>query len=125
MYNISGDIMFNTEITSKVYQLKEMLLKSNEYLDVKEKERIMEEKCSDLLIKYNYLFNEYNEALRFVKYGSDVNMAQKKLEECKKELDNNKYVIEYRASYKNMNKKLKEIERIIFEGITINRYIEI
>ena len=121
MYNNNGDVMFNTDITIKVYELKEKLLTSDKYVIVKEKEKQMEENCSDLLIRYNYLFNEYNEALRFEKYGSDVNAIQKKLAECKLELDSNKYVKEYKKAYKEMNDLLRDIQGIIFNGIIENK----
>lgn len=117
--------MYNTEITSKVFKLKELLLSSNEYKLVKEKEKLMEDNCSQLLIKYNYLFNEYNEALRFKDYGSDVATKQKELNECKIELDNNEYVKEYKKAYKNMNKLLKQIQDIVFDGLITNKEISI
>ena len=115
--------MNNTQVLIKAYELKEKILDSSEYKNVKEKEKEMEEKCSMLLIKYNNLFNEYNQALRFEKYGSDVNVARQELAECKLELDNNQYVKEYREAYKEMEIKLKEIEKIIFEKIIEKKYI--
>jgi len=117
--------MFTTEITNKVYELKEMLLNSNEYKLVKEKEKEMEEKCSNLLIKYNYLFNEYNEALRFKDYGSDVKGIQKELNKCKLELDSNEYVKAYKEAYKAMNKLLKDLQDIIFSKLIVNKDISI
>lgn len=117
--------MFNTEITSKVYELKEMLLNSREYKDTKQAEKIMEEKCSNLLIRYNHLFNEYNEALRFKDYGSDVSGIQKELKKCKIELDKNEYVISYKKAYKEMSKLLKQLEETIFDGIIEYKNINI
>lgn len=117
--------MYNTEITSKVYELKQLLINSKEYKEVKEKEKLMEDNTMELLTKYNYLFNEYNEALRFKDYGSDVNKAQKELNEAKLELDNNKYVKEYKQAYKRMNKLLKEIQNTIFNGIIEDKSINI
>ena len=113
--------MFNSEILAKVYELKEELLKSREYSLVKEKEKIMEEKCSLLLLKYNNAFNEYNEALRFKEYGSDIEGKQKILNEIK--LDTNVYVKEYKNAYKDMTKLLKDIEGNIFKGIIENKNI--
>lgn len=117
--------MYNTEITSKVYKLKELLMDSKQYKEVKEKEKLMEENCSNLLIRYNYLFNEYNEALRFKDYGSDVESKQKELNQCKIELDNNEYVKEYKKAYNNMNKLLSEIQDVIFDGLIVSKHIEI
>lgn len=115
--------MFNSEILSRVYELREALLNSSDYKLVKEKERLMEENCSTLLIKYNNAFNEYNEALRFKDYGSDVESKQKRLNEIKLELDNNEYVKDYKNAYKEMNKILKGIEKDIFKGIIENKDI--
>lgn len=117
--------MYNTEITSKVYKLKELLMNSKEYKAVKEKEKLMEENCSNLLIRYNYLFNEYNEALRFKDYGGDVENKQKALNQFKIELDNNEYVKEYKRAYKDMNKLLNVIQSIIFDGFIVNKNINI
>lgn len=117
--------MFNTKITAKVYELKEMLLHSREYEEVKNKERLMEENCANLLIKYNDLFNKYNDALRFKDYGSDVASAQKSLFNCKKELDNNPYVQDYKNSYRKMNQLLQELQSLIFENIIENRNINL
>lgn len=117
--------MYDTDILKKVFELKELLISCEEYKNVKTKEHEMEEKCSFLLLEYNKLFEEYNEALRFKNYGSDVEGAQAKLHECKKILDENQYVIEYRNSYKDINKLLKEIEKIIFKGIIDKKNLNI
>lgn len=117
--------MLDTKILESTYELKEMLLKSEEYKNVKEKEKIMEDKCSDLLIKYNYLVNEYNNAIRFEKYGSDVEGARKALADFKLELDSNKYVKEYNEAYKKMNNLLKDLQDIIFEGIKESKRIKL
>ena len=109
--------MFNTQITSKVYELRELLINSPEYKKVKEQEKLMEEKCHELLIKYNQLFEEYNQALKYKDYGSDVNKAQKLLHQCKIELDDNVYVREYKVAYKEMNDLLSNIQNIIFDKI--------
>ena len=125
MYNINGDNMFNTEITSKIYQLKELLVNCKEYKDVKEKERLMEDNCSELLIKYSNLINEYNQALRFKDYGSDIKTKQIELNKIKIQLDNNEYVRSYKKAYKTMVKLLEKIEDIIFEKIIERKRIYI
>ena len=109
--------MDTTEILAKVYELKESILDSKEYKDVKEKERLMEENCSALLIEYNHLFEEYNNALRFEKYGSNLSDIQKKLHECKLRLDTNPYVISYRDAYKHMQEILNEIQNTMYKDI--------
>jgi len=117
--------MIDTKILELTYELKDMLINSEEYKDVKEKEKVMEENCTSLLIKYNSLMDEYNNAIRFEKYGSDVDKARKKLAECKMELDTNEYVKSYKNAYKKMNKLLSSLEDIIFDGIIENNKMRI
>jgi cell fate (sporulation/competence/biofilm development) regulator YlbF (YheA/YmcA/DUF963 family) len=117
--------MLDTEIIALTYELKEKLINSKEYKDVKEKEKIMEEKCAHLLIKYNHLMDEYNNAVRFEKYGGDVEGSRKRLAECKMELDTNEYVKSYNEAYKKMNKLLRNLEDIIFEGLIKNTRISL
>lgn len=117
--------MVNTSVIAKVYELKEKLINSDEYKIVKEKESIMEDKCAILFIKYNNIFNEYKEALRFEKYGSDVSKVQKELALVKKEIDDNSYVKEYRLAYKKMRKLLNMLETTLFENLINKKYIEI
>ena len=76
-------------------------------------------------IAYNNIFNEYNQALRFKDYGSDVSKVQKELNNVKLELDQNEYVKEYKKAYKNMNKLLNEIQNNMFKGIIENKDIVI
>lgn len=117
--------MLNTLVLAKVYELKDLLLESNEYKNVKKKEQLMEENCQNILIRYNYLFEEYNQALRFEKYGSDVNKIQKELNECKKELDRDEYIKDYRKAYKEIDKLLKSIQNTIFDKLIIDKSIRI
>ena len=117
--------MIDTEILSLTYELKDMLVNSKEYKLVKEKERLMEENCSMLLIKYNTLIDEYNNAIIFEKYGGDVEGTRKKVFECKLEIDQNEYVKEYNKAYKEMNKLLSSLQDIIFDGIIENKRIRI
>ena len=117
--------MLDTKILELTYDLKELLVNSYEYKDVKTKEKLMEENCSELLIKYNYLVNEYNNALRFEKYGSDVTKARKELADFKFILDSNEYVKAYNEAYKKMNKLLSKLESIIFKGIKEDKKIKL
>ena len=117
--------MMDTEILGLTYELKEMLLNSKEYKLVKEKERLMEENCGMLLIKYNNLVDEYNNAVRFEKYGGDVEGTRKRDFDCKLELDQNEYVKEYNKADKDMNKLLLSLQDIIFDGIIENKRIKI
>lgn len=111
--------MGNSDILSLAFLLREKLINSNLYSDLKEKEKIMleDEKCFELLNEYQRVQDEYKDAKRFEKYGSNVDQVQKKLSEIKYKVDENALVKDYSLAYKKMNKKLKEIEKIIFNGI--------
>ena len=109
--------MYNTLIISKIYELKELITSSKEFSDIKEKEKNMEEKSGMLLIKYQRLIDEYNNALRFSKYGSNVEIAKKELYECKNELDHDENIKSYKQAYKTMKLLLKGIEEQLFSGI--------
>lgn len=111
--------MGNSDILSLAFLLREKLINSNLYSDLKEKEKIMleDEKCFELLNEYQRVQDEYKDAKRFEKYGSNVDQVQKKLSEIKYKVDENTLVKDYSLAYKKMNKKLKEIEKIIFNGI--------
>ena len=111
--------MDNSEILTKVFELKDKIVNSFLYTNLKEKEKRMldDEECFKLLSLYQEKQTEYNEAKRFEKYGSDVNKASKELSEIKIKVDSNKFVKEYNEAYKLMCKELKKIEKIIFKDI--------
>lgn len=112
-----------TEIMVKTYELKEQFINSDVYVDMKNKEKLMleDKECFDLLCLYQDKQHEYNEAKRFEKYGSDVSKIGEELQVIKSKVYNNKYVKEYNDAYKNVNKIVKDIERIIFEDIIENK----
>ena len=111
--------MNNSEILVMAYDLKDKIVKSDLYKDLKEKEKLMfeDEECSKLLSAFQIVKEEYKEAKRFEKYGSNVEDVQRRLSDLKYKLDENKLVKDYNSAYKKMNKKLKEIEKIIFKDI--------
>jgi len=111
--------MNNSEILAKAYDLKDKIIESDLYKDLKEKEHLMfeDEECFKLLSAFQIVKEEYKEAKRFEKYGSNVGDVQKRLSELKYKLDENKLVKDYNLAYKKMNKKLKEIEKNIFKDI--------
>jgi len=115
--------MENSEIIALTFKLKEEIVNSDLYKNLKEKERRMleDEECSKLLHTYQVKQNEYNEAKRFEKYGSDVDGVSKELSEIKYKVDENKFVKEYNEAYKKINKELKNIEKIIFKDIVKER----
>ncbi len=108
-----------SDILSTTFKLKETILKSELYLDMKEKEKKMLEnqEVSKLLLLFDSLKEEYSQVKRFEKYGSDVSLVQKKLSEVKYQLDENSFVKAYNLAYKKMKAQLKCVEECIFEDI--------
>ena len=115
--------MNNSDILSKVFDLKEQIINSDLFVELKDKEKKMleDEECSKLLISYQNIQSEYNEAKRFEKYGSDIQTVSKKLSDIKIKVEENKFVKEYNECYKKMKKELKRIENILFKDIVKDR----
>ena len=115
--------MGNSEILALTFKLKEEIINSELYKDLKDKEKKMleDEECSKLLYLYQDAQSKYNEAKRFEKYGSDMEKVSGELSEIKKKVYENKFVKEYNAAFKKMNKELKRIEGIIFKDIIKER----
>lgn len=111
--------MSNSDILSLTFELREKILNSEVYKELKKRENEMleDKECSLLLSEFEKAKEEYNQAKRFEKYGSDVNLASKKLSEIKYSVDENKFVKEYNKAYKKMKKQLKEIEKIVLKDI--------
>ena len=111
--------MNNSEILSLTYDLKDKIIESDLYKDLKEKEKKMleDEECMKLLISFENIKEEYEQAKRFEKYGSDLASVQKRLSEIKYMVDENELVKEYNLAYRRLKKKLKEIEKIVFKDI--------
>lgn len=109
----------NSEILAKAFELKEKMINSDIYKELKNKEKNMldDKECFALLNAYQLAQDKYNEAKRFEKYGGKVEETQKELSEVKKKVYENKYVKEYNFAYKKMLKELNEIEKIIFKDI--------
>lgn len=110
----------NSDILALVFDLKDKIIKSDLYIDLKNKEKIMLDDiiCSKLLYEFQKAQDNYNESKRFEKYGSNIQEFQKILSEKKSQVYENKLVKEYLNAYNKFKIKLKEIEKIIFENIT-------
>ena len=115
--------MENSEILALTFKLRDQIVNSELYKNLKEKEKKMmeDEECSKLLYLYQNIQSKYNEAKRFEKYGSDIELVSKELSEIKYKVDENELVKEYTQTYKNLNKELKNIEKIIFKDILTER----
>lgn len=115
--------MENSEILVLTFKLRDEIINSKLYKELKEKEKKMmdDEECSRLLYLYQNVQSKYNEAKRFEKYGSDIESVSKELSEIKYKVDENKLVKDYYEIFKKMNKELKNIEKIIFKDILKER----
>ena len=115
--------MGNSEILALTFKLKEEIINSELYKDLKDKEKKMmeDEETSKLLLLYQDAQSKYNEAKRFEKYGGDVDKASKELSEIKSKVYENKFVNEYNEAFKKMKKQLKRIEGIVFKDIIKER----
>ena len=92
---------------------------SEEYKAAKEAESLMmnDVQTVELLIKYQSKQKEYNDALRFEAYGSDVSRVQKELADIKYLVDTNVFVMEYNRCYKKVKDILDEATKRILDGI--------
>lgn len=115
--------MNNSEILSKVFDLKDQIINSELYIELKDKEKKMleDEECSKLLYLYQDAQSKYNEAKRFENYGSDIDKASKELSDIKVKVEENNFVKEYNECYKKVKKELKRIEKILFKDIVRER----
>ena len=108
------------ELLNLVYKLKESLSKDEEILKLEELENKMNnslEVAKLASIKENASDN-YNFALNhFKKDSEEVEIAQKKLYEAKKELDLNPLVVEYVNQYKIVRDFYNRINEILFSII--------
>lgn len=111
--------MNDTEILTLVYELKDKIENSDIYKELKKNEEQMmkNEDCLKLFFAYQNIQEEYNQAKRFEKYGSDVEDVQKRLYEMKLKVDSNELVKKYNESYKLVKKELKNIENVLFKDV--------
>lgn len=115
----------NSEILAKTFELKEKMISSDTYKELKEKEQKMinDQEAFSLLNLYQSVQDKYNEAKRFEKYGGNVENAQKELMDVKKKVYENEYVKEYNLAYRKMQKELNDIEKILFKDIIKERKV--
>lgn len=115
--------MNNSDILALTYELKEKIVDSNLYKDLKEKEKNMmdDEICCKLLILFEQVKEEYKDAKRFEKYGSNIEEVQKRLSKIKLEVGENILVKSYNEAYKKMKNELRRIQNIVFKDIIKER----
>ena len=102
-----------------IEEIKELIKDSNEYRASKEAELAMLSDAStlSLLNEYQSKQKEYNDALRFEKYGSDVSKVKKELADIKYRVDTNEFVVKYNDCYKKLKELLDSISANILDGI--------
>ena len=108
------------ELFDLVYKLKEYLSKDSRIVKLDELEEVMNNnnEVARLAIKKEAASDDYNFALsHFAKDSKEVESAQKKLYEAKKELDLHPVVKEYMEQYKIVRDYYKEINDILFSII--------
>ncbi len=110
-------------LMSKIYQLKECLLRDERVLDLEAKEKRMEqdEEVMVLSYRFNCAQNDYNDALRHYEEGSQELLAyQKKLYESKKALESHPLVQDYLKAYKKVRELYHEMESVLFADFKEN-----
>ncbi|MCR5308930.1 MAG: YlbF family regulator [Bacilli bacterium] len=108
------------ELLDLVYKLKDSLSKDERIIKLNELEERMNNsfEVASLASKKEVASDDYNFALtHFANDSKEVEEAQKKLYEAKRELDLHPLVKEYMEQYKIVRDYYKEINNIIFSII--------
>ena len=100
-------------------EIKNIIIESDEYKAAKEAETKMinDPETIRLLSLYQQKQQEYNDALRFEEYGSDVETIRKQLAEIKLMVDSNVLVTEYNRKYKAVKEILDTATKNILKDI--------
>ncbi len=105
------------ELLKKICQLKELLDKDECILDMKKKEKIMEENEEVMVLAYRYstMQTEYNDALKhFGEQSEELLLVQKRLADSKKELESHPLVIDYLKSFQKVRELYQNIDEQLF-----------
>lgn len=100
-------------------KIKDDIKNSFLYKDLKEKEKMMleDELTFILLSKYQEKQEEYNQSLKYEKYGSNPDKVRKELADLKLEVDRNSFVVAYKKSYQELFDLLNKLNKTILGGI--------
>lgn len=102
------------QIQSLAFELRELLLESNEYKKVKEIEKRLLDKEWNLITDFKKAEQDYNDS---IKYGYYEEKYLTNLQKSKEILYSNPLTREYFDALKEMNKLLHEISEGIFKDI--------
>ena len=102
-----------------IKEIKSIIKDSEEYKAAKaaEEKMINDPTTIKLLTLYQQKQQEYNDALRFEEYGSDVETIRKQLAEIKLMVDSNVLVTEYNRKYKAVKEILDTATKNILKDI--------
>lgn len=99
--------------------LNKLIKDNSKYIELKKKEKSMleDEETLKLLMDYQNKQSEYNDAIKYEKYGSNPELKRKELADLKYKVDTNVLVMEYNNAYKEMKNILDQVSNIVFEGV--------
>ena len=102
-----------------IKEIKSIIKDSEEYKAAKaaEEKMINDPTTIKLLTLYQQKQQEYNDALRFEEYGSDVETIRKQLAEVKMLVDSNELVAEYNRLYAKVKEILDTATKNILKDI--------
>ena len=102
-----------------IKEIKSIIKDSEEYKTAKaaEERMINDPTTIKLLTLYQQKQQEYNDALRFEEYGSDVETIRKQLAEVKMLVDSNELVAEYNRLYAKVKEILDTATKNILKDI--------
>ena len=102
------------QIQTKLFELRELILKSPEYKDVKEKEAQLLDREKALIDEFNKQEQAYNDSIKYGYYDETYLLA---LQKAKEELYSNPLTKSYFDALNKMNKMLHEISEVMFDGV--------
>jgi cell fate (sporulation/competence/biofilm development) regulator YlbF (YheA/YmcA/DUF963 family) len=102
-----------------IKEIKSIIKDSEEYKAAKaaEEKMINDPTTIKLLTLYQQKQQEYNDALRFEEYGSDVETIRKQLADVKMLVDSNELVAEYNRLYAKVKEILDTATKNILKDI--------
>ena len=102
------------QLQNKIFELKNILLESEEYKNVKQCEEDLLEDEISLIIDFNNKIDAYNDA---IKHGYFNDNYTKELSVAKEKLYSSKGATKYFEALKKMNDLLHEISELIFDDL--------
>ena len=115
--------MEKEKIIEDSFALSDMIKKSEEYLDLKKKEKWLEE--DPKVLKLLNEFNDANELLVEIRSNKNYKKLEgnvlENISKIKEKLDADPLVIAYKKAYRKYEKLIKEVDREVFNEIKESR----